>query len=278
MNNEMSTKRMTAKNLECICYVENMLDDWQVKISDIVQVPFAYCVHDLDTDSKSEHRKKHVHLILAFTNTTTYSHAIEVANRLSAPGRICCSTVQGCVSIRRCYDYLIHDTEACRKEGKYLYPAECRITGNNFDIGQLEQLSQQDIFIMFKELAEFILDNCIWNFSSFVMEAQVHFDKTGRWDSYFDVIKRHSAFFERLTKGNYQLQFLNPTLTVPLYPEESVSERVAEQHASNTKTPRNTPVSCCPVCGSVNIKKSGKTLAGSQRWQCVDCLKTFILR
>ena len=36
-----------VKLWEGICYPENMRDDWQDEIDDILQVPFAYAVHDL---------------------------------------------------------------------------------------------------------------------------------------------------------------------------------------------------------------------------------------
>lgn len=68
-----------------VLYPENMVPDWESRIGDIVQVPYAYAAHTLDKDSKSEHRKDHVHLILVFGNTTTYKHAMEVFNLLSAP-------------------------------------------------------------------------------------------------------------------------------------------------------------------------------------------------
>ena len=35
-----------VKLWEGICYPENMRDDWQDEIDDILQVPFAYAVHD----------------------------------------------------------------------------------------------------------------------------------------------------------------------------------------------------------------------------------------
>lgn len=42
-----------VKLWEGICYPENMLDDWQEEIDDILQVPFAYAIHDIDHDQKS---------------------------------------------------------------------------------------------------------------------------------------------------------------------------------------------------------------------------------
>ena len=42
-----------------VLYPENMVEGWEDKIDDLLQVPFGYCVQSADTDSKSEHRKDH---------------------------------------------------------------------------------------------------------------------------------------------------------------------------------------------------------------------------
>lgn len=42
-----------VKLWEGICYPENMLEDWQEEIDDILQVPFAYAIHDIDHDQST---------------------------------------------------------------------------------------------------------------------------------------------------------------------------------------------------------------------------------
>ena len=59
---------------------------------------------------------------------------------LSAEGKKAINKCEAVVGIRNVYDYLIHDTEDCRKKGKEQYDPSERITGNNFDIGAYEQL------------------------------------------------------------------------------------------------------------------------------------------
>lgn len=142
-----NSKPSNARFWTGVLYPENMIEEWETDIGDIVQLPYAYCIHDTDTDSQSEHRKDHVHIILAFPNTTTYKHAMSVFELLSAPGKNALNTVQRCINIRSAYNYLIHDTETCRKKCKFLYDESCRKTGNNFDIGAYEQL---DITIKMK--------------------------------------------------------------------------------------------------------------------------------
>ena len=77
-----------VKLWEGICYPENMLDDWQEEIDDILQVPFAYAIHDIDHDQKSKQRKTHVHIIVVWGGNTTRKAIINVLNRLSADGKV----------------------------------------------------------------------------------------------------------------------------------------------------------------------------------------------
>lgn len=184
-----------------ICYPENMVEGWKEKIYDLVQVPFCYCVHDIDRDTKSDERKDHVHIILAFNNTTTKNWAYTVMDKLSAPGRKCCPGVQAVIWIRNKYDYLIHDTEGARKAGKELYPPEERICGNGFDIGLYEQVSQQDKEEAFKELSSLIIESSIENYADFFMIVLNGSDYEE--PKYMDTLRSYSSHFERLCKGIY---------------------------------------------------------------------------
>lgn len=180
-----------------VCYPENMSSTWQSDISDTVQVPYAYCIHDKDLlKDGDESRKIHVHIILVFPNTTTQRHALSVFNLLSAPGRVCCPMCQPIINIRSKFDYLIHDTDECRKKEKYLYSPSERITGNNFDIGSYEQLSIEEKNDMAMELCNVIVQNNFTNFADFYMFVISNFDR-----QYFEIIKSYSGLYDRLIKG-----------------------------------------------------------------------------
>lgn len=272
-----------------VLYPENMRPDWEEVIGDVLQNPYVYCKHTLDKDAKSEHRKDHVHLIVAFPNTTTYKHALKVMDLLSAEGKQAINTCQAVVGIRSMYDYLIHDTDTCRKQGKELYPPENRITGNNFDIGAYEQVGIAEKNEMFIELSMVIRDHNFYNYADFFNYVIDNFDDM----AYVEVLKSYSGHFERLTKGNYQRweQKQKALAGLPM-PElnkcgaENIecgaecgaenTECGAECVASNTKTTRQHHEIYCPNCGSVEIKKHGKTLANRQRWACKACGKTFV--
>ena len=243
-----------------VLYPENMLEDWESRIADTVQVPFAYCLHHLDKDSKSEHRKDHIHLILAFPNTTTYSHALGVMNLLSAEGKSAINKCQAVINIRNVYDYLIHDTEDCRKKEKELYPVDARIIGNNFDIGSYEQLDAFRKNEMFLELGELIRNVGFMNYIDFYGYVVDNFDDM----NYIEVLKCYSSHFEKLTKGNYNK-----------WVQARIEIEAPSQVRDHEKTTRKEP-EFCPECGSEEIIKKGKTLAGSQRWGCKACGKRFV--
>ena len=200
-NGNSKEKVVKARFWVGILYPENMIKDWETEIDDIVQVPFAYCVHQGEKDGKGYERKRHVHLILAFQNTTTYNHALSVFESLSADGKKAINACQKVINIRNKYDYLIHDTASCRKKKKKLYKASDRVTGNAFDIGAFEQISTLEKDRMCRELANVIIERNIINFADFYYFAVTEFD-----ESYFEIVKTYSGFFERLIRGVYQKQ------------------------------------------------------------------------
>lgn len=196
-----NSSKVHARYWQAVGYNENFVENWQDVISEKFQVPFAYCVHDKDVDKSGDKRKTHTHIIIAFPNTTTQKTALAVFKTIEKDG---CSAypndvIQQVFNIRNAYDYLRHDTDDCRKKGKYQYALNERVTGNNFDIGNFEQLSQADKIRMRKELAQDILDNGYTNFSDFFMNVLSNYE-----DDYFEVCSSYSGFFERLTKGNFQ--------------------------------------------------------------------------
>ena len=192
--------RTKARYWSTVAWLENLRPDWQDIIDDILEFPFAYCVHTLDKDSQSEHRKDHVHIMIAFNNTTTYSNAFNMFMKLSAEGRKCISGVQEIRNVRRNYDYLIHDTEKAKKQGKYQYPASARIVGNNFDIGLLEQLSVADEEAILDEIEEIIIENEVSNF--------LHLAKIVKslGPTHKRLFRKNATYFDKLIKGSFFLK------------------------------------------------------------------------
>lgn len=195
-NGEVKKKGGDAKYWLAVLYPENMIDDWETEIGDVLQFPYAYCIHDKDKQKNGDPRKKHVHMILAFPNTTTENNAMNIFNRLSIKGKRALNKIMAANNVRHAYDYLIHDTETSKKKKKYLYSKSERVTGNNFDIGDYEQISQADKDRMLKELCDFVIDNNLTNFADVYVQIVTQFDT-----SYFSILKSYSGLIERISKG-----------------------------------------------------------------------------
>lgn len=185
-----------------VLFNENMREGWQDDIENLVQLPFAYCVHDKGLQLEDgEHRKVHTHLILVWPAPTTYKHATEVFDRLSAPGKRCFTALEPVYNARRMYDYLIHDTDDCRKKSKYQFQPEDRVTGNLYDIGVYAQVSQTEKNEMFDKLTDLILAYEIQNYADFVLCYRSELKEEE--DLARDVVRGYSGYFDRLIKGVY---------------------------------------------------------------------------
>lgn len=191
-----------------ICYPENMKEDWQECIGDLIEYPYCYCIHDKDylgtykpkrKKDDERQRKVHVHIFIAFPNTTTKKHAEEVFNKLSKEGKKCSPGAEAVINPENKYNYLIHNTETAKKQGKYLYSKDERIEGNNFDIGSYIQLSTKAIRDMKRNLGDYIISASITNFADLYIDVSLNFD-----DEYFEVLTTHASFFEKIVRGNYQ--------------------------------------------------------------------------
>lgn len=242
-----------------ILYPDNMREDWRDCMEDCLQVPFAYCVHDKDLDNDGDERVVHIHVMIVFSNTTTHAHAKDVLNLLSALGKECCHTVEAAISAKKSFDYLIHDTDNCRKQCKYQYSAEDRQLGNGFDIGFYEQLTTQDRVQLVRSLCDFIIVERFVNFVDFYIAAACFYDDDWR---YSQVIQSYSGLFERLTKSNY-LKYV-----------------LVDQHGGQAPSQGQAvekPSLVCPHCGCRHVIKRGFNKSGSRAFCCKSCGKRFTL-
>lgn len=196
-NNTITTK---ARYWVGVGYPENMRPDWKDVIGEVTQLPYAYCVHDKDVDGAEDDRKEHVHILLAFPNTTTYKSALSILQELSAPGKKAFNTVQKVNNVRFMYNYLIHDTEDSRKKHKHQYDPKERITGNNFDIGSYEQISVADRQRIRREIGMMIFEHPeIVDYSDLYAFIISNCDP-----EYEDVLCANSGHFWRLCGGRFR--------------------------------------------------------------------------
>ena len=118
---------------------------------------YAYILHDKDKQENSDELKKpHYHFLIRFQH-----------NQRGAWFKAFATDDMGLVFYERCtipksaYDYLIHDTPACRKAGKYLYDASERIgTIENLDPAEKED---DESAALFNDIAALIRKELTWH-------------------------------------------------------------------------------------------------------------------
>lgn len=84
---------------------------------------FAFCTHDRDITADGEVKKLHTHLLLYFDERVSSSYVAFWFHTLEI--KIISRT-----NVSNEWNYLIHDSVNCRKEKKFLYPADDRISDN----------------------------------------------------------------------------------------------------------------------------------------------------
>ena len=194
-NNSITTK---ARYWVGVGWIPNMKPDWEERASEIVQHPFCYVIHDKDVDSQGVPRTEHVHFMIACPNTTTYKNALSIFKQLELPGKIAFNTCFKVNNIRHMYEYLIHNTDDAKKKKKHLYDVSERITGNGFDIGNYEQISQADRDRMLDELEDIIFEKGFITYGSFFTFVKFHMTAEHR-----KLMRSYSSHLERLVRSNY---------------------------------------------------------------------------
>lgn len=84
---------------------------------------YAFCTHDRDITSDGELKKLHTHILLYFEERVSSSYVAFWFHTLEI--KIISRT-----NVANEWNYLIHDSDNCRKEKKFPYPVEDRLTDN----------------------------------------------------------------------------------------------------------------------------------------------------
>ena len=187
-------KKEKARYWNFVMYPESMIENWQEDIAEIIQYPYAYCIHDKCMTKDGLPRKIHVHIIIAFPNTTTYNNVLAIAKKLGV-----CNYVEKTQNIRWMYNYLIHDTEDARKKGKYQYDPNERITGNDFDIGSFEQLSSAEKDKILLDIKSMLRSGKFQDF----YELDEYIDTVIQDSAYSEVFRTYQSFLYNLMKAKF---------------------------------------------------------------------------
>lgn len=136
------------------CYHKEQLDEI-ITSSDILH--YAYVLHDKDKQPNSNELKKpHYHFLVQFSR-----------NQRGAWFKAFATDDMGLVFVQRCtiplsaYNYLIHDTPTCKKEGKHLYdPSERISTIETFETPEKEE---DEHTVLYSDIMALINKEITWH-------------------------------------------------------------------------------------------------------------------
>lgn len=249
--NDLSSK---ARYWNLILYPENLVEKYKTieDVSDVIGLPFAYCVHDKDKDGHDGDRKTHAHVLVAYGNTTTGKSVYERWLALSKPGTKLCLPPVPCGDVRHSYEYLIHNTPNAKKKKKHLYGTDERILCNNFDIGVYEQVSQEEKDEIAQQLCDFALDHKIEDMAEFYDRFRNAEEFRELYNRYFSVLKSVNAMVDRICRGNQ-------------YQARREREIMAKRKADSKPK--------CFLCESPRVYAQIETKDG-YLWYCQECAES----
>ncbi len=105
---------------------------------------YAYCLHDKDINEFGQLKEVHTHLLLCLVNNTTCDSVKNWFKGFTDDKQLPINTLaQPMHDISGSYDYLTHNTEQARDDGKYIYQ-ESDIKGFNLEYFQDTSIQDQD--------------------------------------------------------------------------------------------------------------------------------------
>lgn len=182
-----------------ILWNSSMVDDWQAKLEIVLQIPYCYIVHDKDLTFHGDPKDMHTHIMVAYGNTTTEASVKSMFNELSKPGMQCCNKVFRVRGVKYMYDYLIHDTQQAKKDGKHLYLPSERHHGLGWDTDAFNQMQIVDKLKAVMEISQDIVNVGITTYSQLYQYVVTNYDL-----SYLEIMISYSGHFDRMVKGVWQ--------------------------------------------------------------------------
>jgi predicted RNA-binding Zn-ribbon protein involved in translation (DUF1610 family) len=259
-------KEKRKRNWLFVVYPESAPENWR-EVIQAEHVPgYISPLHDADINADGEPKKAHWHVLLTFAGLKTFEQVKSLTNLLNAPAPIPCEDIRGAVR------YLCH---LDNPEKAQYRPADVVSLGGNDYLDAISCPSSTD-----GVLSE-IQSWCIkWSCYSFFMLSEYARHNKPEW---YRVITSQRTMYLQTWLKSLQWEINNGTLddTLERIQELENAENEHHEHHENAHDAHdaheNAHKIACVNCGSISIRKRGKTAADLQRYECKDCGKTFTL-
>ena len=302
-----------ARAWTAIVYEDSAEHDWQQKLEKMIIECLVSPYHNKDVNPTGEPKKPHWHVVISFKSPTSYAKAKEVFDSIGAvvPPEQQCRVKD----FRQMARYLCHMDQPdkyqynpadVRSIGAIDY--QTLVMSASDEDAMLDEIFQaMDTYMLdsYPQVVRFTRKHHpewkILVFRKYTRQISeyakgLHYEeKEGCGSEYcrmngtpYEVVEDHAL---RHTYGVPSSKNDNPPVSAgqnansawnfggeKTTENNAIATAIATQDLENatTQNEQNFERFFCSECGSVAVVKSGKTPAGTQRWQCKDCGNRFV--
>lgn len=179
-------KEVTGKYWCFVLYPESAPENWQ-ELLNRSGLPWAVSpLHENDLNADNSKKKAHYHVIIIWTNSTTYN-----AVKKFTQGTLNGTVPQVLHSPLGYYRYFTHEDNP----EKYQYDKADIQSGNGFDIADYAKMTKQQKLELHMKLSELILEHGIYSYAEAVqMAMSMGFDE-------YEMVTSHTIHFTNLCKS-----------------------------------------------------------------------------
>lgn len=234
-------KNVKKRNWAFVLYPESAPESWREELQRTGLQCAISPLHNKDINPDNTPKKAHYHVILCYSGPTSYNVVKALTDGFNQP------IPQALEQVRGYYRYLTHKDNPEKAQ----YDEREIKTINGFNIADFSELTRSEVTQIKKRLQSLIREVGIYEYADLM-----------------DLLQDEERNEE------YEVAS-NNTYFVKQYIDSRRNRGVKAQARGDSVEIISTQM-CCPECGSIEVVKSGKTVANRQRWECKDCGKRFV--
>lgn len=251
------------RNWAFVVYPESAPEDWREKLREMLVPGYISPLHDSDVNPDGEVKKAHWHVILTFKGNKSYEQIKEITDSIHA------TAPQVCKDVRAYARYLCH-LDNPEKAQYEVSDVECLCGADYLD--KIKSAADTDTAL--GEMMDWCMEQGCFSFFRLSNYARRY-----RSDWFRVITSSRTVFLTAWLKSmEWEARLTGcavfDTEEEPHADGEMDNERV-DIHTPSTRQTHDPHGKYCPECGSDDVVKNGKTPAGSRRYLCRECGKSF---
>ena len=245
------------RNWTFVVYADSAPDDWRVKLANEHVPMFVSPLHANDLNPDNTPKKPHWHVVVMFTGKQPEQRAQAVSALCS---NVKVQQVKDIVGMAR---YLCHLDNP--EKAQYL-PSDVLCLGGADYLDKVNKAADTDAAV--SEMMDWCIEQQCYSFFHLSNYARKY-----RSD-WFRVLSSARTMFLTAWLKSYKWELDQEEVRRDIARAAKAAEEA--RYLQELDEEKQEDMNFCPSCGSVKIKRNGTTAAGTQRWICKDCGKSFV--